>query len=377
MKKEILFRDIDKKSIVWFENSNQYIVLEKKAAQILKELHVGIPINDIAQNLVSELDVPIKNIERFISDLEKNILLPNTNQGVVKQKEYTNLTPPAKFEFSKYYDINGIVFKIDFSNELELSLVHPKFAHLEVLQQEKFDHYYQVFNDDSSTFLYADKVFIGAWSYNEIHYFQGKLSMQIVQSLHQKPEKDWLGVFHASAVSDGTNGMLFLGDSGNGKSTSLALLQANGFHCIADDFVPVSAMTQDIFSFPAAISIKKNSLDVLLPLYPELKSSAEYHFTRLNKIVRFLPPKNDKAINQVPCIGFVFIKYDKNIEFEITKISNIDAFENLIPDSWLSPIIENVDAFLNWYSDIPCYKITYSNNDKMISEVSKLFTDVI
>lgn len=66
--------------------------------------------------------------------------------------------------------------------------------------------------------------------------------MQIAQNIHEKPEKSWLGVFHASAVSDGNNGILFLGDSGNGKSTSLALLQAHGFHCIADDFVPVDAI---------------------------------------------------------------------------------------------------------------------------------------
>lgn len=47
--------------------------------------------------------------------------------------------------------------------------------------------------------------------------------------------------------------MLFLGDSGNGKSTSLSLLQANGFTCLADDFVPVDANTKKVYSFPAVI----------------------------------------------------------------------------------------------------------------------------
>ena len=73
-----------------------------------------------------------------------------------------------------------------------------------------------------------------------------------------------MGVFHASAINYKEDALLILGDSGNGKSTSLALLQAQGFHCIADDFVPVDVKKQKVYSFPAAISIKKSSLETLL-----------------------------------------------------------------------------------------------------------------
>lgn len=66
-----------------------------------------------------------------------------------------------------------------------------------------------------------------------------------------------MGVFHASALGNSKKTVLFLGDSGNGKSTSLAILQANGFTCIEDDFVPIDAKKQEVYSFPAAISIKK------------------------------------------------------------------------------------------------------------------------
>jgi hypothetical protein len=375
LNKQLLFKNIDEKTVVWFENSNQYVVLEKKAAEIIAQLHKGVPLQEIAHALSKEIEVPIEELISFIQDLEKNVLLSHKKENS-SFKKHPEAALPTAYRFSKYYQIEQVVFKIDFLDEFELSLVHPKFAHLEI-SAESSDFNYQVFTEGETTFLYIDTDFIGAWDYSEIHYFQGKLSMQIIQHLHQKPEDDWLGVFHASAVSDGTNGMLFLGDSGNGKSTSLALLQANGFHCIADDFVPVSALTQDIFSFPAAISIKKNSLDVLLPFYPELKTSAEYHFTRLNKIVRFLPPKNKQGIAQVPCKSFVFIKYDKEATFELTKLSNATAFEKLIPDSWLSPIAKNVTAFLDWFSEIPCYSIRYSDNDKMITEVSKLFQNVL
>ena len=205
---------------------------------------------------------------------------------------------------------------------------------------------------------------IDVWNLDEVHFFQGKFSMKLVENIHQKNENEWLGVFHASAISNGKESMLFLGDSGNGKSTSLALLQANGFTCLADDFVPIDAKKQEVYSFPSAISIKRNSLETLLPIYPELENSAEYHFKKLNKIVRFLPPNNSDYTNHLPCKALVFIKYKKDSDLIINKISKVDAFQQLVPDSWLSPIKENAEIFLNWFSKLPCYQLTYSNNQK-------------
>jgi hypothetical protein len=182
-----------------------------------------------------------------------------------------------------------------------------------------------------------------------------------------------MGVFHASAVSNDKKSILFLGDSGNGKSTSLAILQANGFTCLADDFVPIDTNKQEVYSFPAAISIKKNSLDTLLPFYPELESTEEYNFMRLNKVVRYLKPNNKNYFNHLPCNDLVFIKNEKDSDLICEKISKIDAFQQLIPDSWISPHKENVEIFLNWFTSLNCYQLTYSNNKKMIESVSNVF----
>lgn len=182
-----------------------------------------------------------------------------------------------------------------------------------------------------------------------------------------------MGVFHASALSNAKKAILFLGDSGNGKSTSLALLQANGYTCLADDFVPMDSAKKEVYSFPAAISIKKSSLDTLLPIYPELGTTAEYNFTRLNKIVRYLKPNNTDDLNHLPCKDLVFIKYEKGSDLSFEKISKIDAFQQLVPDSWLSPKKENAQIFLDWFDSLNCYHLTYSKNEEMIKIVSKLF----
>ncbi len=368
----ILIHKIEEKSIVWFENTNQYVVLENTTAEIVERLYQSEDVNEIAKFLEENLGVPTEKAIDFITDINNQIVIPNK----AKKAENTNLeeqyTIPEIFENEKYYLINQKIFKVDYSSEFELHLVHPKFAHLEVKQTENVDFHFQTFSSNNFTFLTLNNELVGSWSKKDIHYFQGKFSMKVIECIYERLEEKWMGVFHASAINHKGNSMLILGDSGNGKSTSLALLQAHELHCIADDFVPIDDL-EKVRSFPAGISIKKNSLPVLLDHYPELKSSAEYHYKRLNKIVRYLPPKNTDYTNLFPCKALIFIKYDANVDFECKKISKIQAFQNLVPDSWISPIPKNAAIFLHWFSSLPCYQLTYSNNQLMIDTVRNLF----
>ncbi len=372
----MIVKELENKSVLWFENSNQYLVLEPIVAHIIEQIQNQITVKTIADNLSKKMELPIEKATDFVLDIQQKIVLPNqeaTEEAISEQLEYTT---PDCYEFTKYYSINTKVFKVQFSNEFELSLIHPKFAHLETQDKTVTDFSFEVFTNGTFTFLIGDNSLIGSWSRENIHYFQGKFSMKIIECIYQKEEKEWMGVFHASALSSGEQSILILGDSGNGKSTSLALLQANGFTCVADDFVPIDN-GKDVHSFPAGISIKKNSLKALLSIYPELKDSAEYHYKRLGKIVRYLPPKTIDYSKRYPCTAFIFIKYNADVEFEFQQISNIKAFEHLIPDSWISKEPENVTVFLDWFSSLPCYQLTYSNNEKMIQKVRELFENDI
>jgi hypothetical protein len=359
----------------WFENSNEYVVLENTTADILKRLNNDISVPEIAAVLSRKLAVPLDKTIDLTLELEKKFFTKNTSKNLEIDNDHKDIKRPKNFEFVKYYKINNSVFKVSYLSEKGLSFVHPKFAHLVIDEAKEFLNEFEVFINQNYIFLYVNNTFIGSWSSQNVHFFQGKFSMELIQEIHQKEESEWLGVFHASAISNGKKAMLFLGDSGNGKSTSLALLQANGFTCLADDFVPVDANKQEVYSFPAAISIKKNSLETLLPIYPELATTAEYNFKRLNKIVRYLKPNNDDFFAHLPCKDLVFVKYEKNAELSCKEISKIDAFQQLIPDSWLSSKKENAQLFLDWFENLKCHQLTYSNNEKMIETVTKLFNN--
>ncbi|WP_405562696.1 hypothetical protein [Polaribacter sp. Asnod6-C07] len=370
-----LYKKIEDKTITWFEDRNEYLILENTTADVLKRLNNGISVKEIALSLSKKLDVPLDKAADFIIHLKKELNDPKKSNKKAIINDYRDIEKPRNYNFVNYYKVNNVVFKISFLSETELDLIHPKFSHLIIDKTENYENEFEVFINNNFIFLYVNNKHIDSWSHNNVHYFQGKFSMEFIQRIHQKEENEWLGVFHASAVSNEEKSILFLGDSGNGKSTSLALLQANGFTCLADDFVPVDVKKQEVYSFPAAISIKKNSLETLLPIYPELKDGKEYNLVKLNKIVRYLKPNNTNYFAHLPCNDLVFIKYQKDSELTCTKISKIDAFQQLIPDSWLSPKTENAQVFLDWFVNLNCYQLTYSNNKEMIDTVHKLFSN--
>lgn len=367
----MITKKLEDKTIIWFEDRNEYIVVAPLVAEILLLLKNGVDKQQITTQLFNQVNIPYQQAANLVSDIEA--LLPSSMKTL--EKELTPVAQPNKNEEVRFYQINNLVFKIGYDTSANASLIHPKFAHLEIQEPATVHHQFEVFSNDKYISFIVDDSLVGIWNLKDVHYFQGKFSMELVQKIHHKKEDQWMGVFHASAVSDGTNAFLLLGDSGNGKSTSLALLQANGYTCLADDFVPIDAPNMYIHSFPAAISIKKKSVETLLPLYPELESAREYNFESLNKTVRFIPPKTTDFHQKHPCRALIFIKYDPKSALHIEKISKLDAFEQLVPDSWISPLAQNAEVFLNWFDQLPCYQLTYSDNDKMISAVKNICTD--
>ena len=68
------------------------------------------------------------------------------------------------------------------------------------------------------------------------------------------------------------------------------------------------------------------------------------------------------------------------IEFEDTaiQISSLPkdvAFRNIVPDSWISPFEKNAKRFLTWFVNLPCWQITYSDNESMLATVKNIFND--
>ena len=374
MSSSLLSKTIEDKRYLWLERTNQYVVLEQEAFKVAEKLIKGEIPETIATHLETTLSVPFEAALKFVKELEDQILNSST-KGQEKSINYLSKTTiPSDFEITTTYQVNNTLIKVSYKSDVEASYIHPKFAHLETDKLNKVTDFKVFITHDKIYLAINNKVKYG-WPKEEIHYFQGKFSMEFIQAMYDKEESEWMGVFHASAVSNQKKAVLFLGDSGNGKSTSLALLQKHGFQCMADDFVPIAATNKEVYHFPAAISVKNSSLQTLAPLYPILNDTKEYHLKRLNKRVRYLPPNYTDTQTHLACKDLVFIKYQKDAALSFSKISKQKAFELLVPDSWLSSKKENATSFLEWFASLNCYQITYSQTNEMVASVSKIFNN--
>lgn len=369
-----LRKNIEGKSIIWFQNSNEYLVFESKTADIIENILEGESLEKIGQGVADDLDVPYEKAIDFVINIDENIVKKQCTKKDEAVLSYQHQKFEKNYTFKKYYEINDKVFLIEYESEFEEDLIHPKFAYLETKSKKTADLHLQIFTNHGHTFLLKNGNYFNDWSRKEIHYMQGKVSMLLVEEIYEKDESQWMGVFHASALSNGKKSILFLGDSGHGKSTSLALLQGQKFDCIADDFVPVSN-EKKIHPFPSAISVKHTSWDMLANYYPNLNSEKDYHFVSLNKKVKYLPPTEQNFNHIFDCDTLIFIRYYKDIDTLFSPMTHLEAFQRLLPDSWISPIQENVSSFLDWFSNMKCYSLTYSNNQEMFEIVEKVFND--
>jgi hypothetical protein len=207
---------------------------------------------------------------------------------------------------------------------------------------------------------------------NDIEHFQGAVLMEVLNLLYGKTRDDWMGIFHASAVSDRKEALLFVAASGSGKSTLAALMVAHGYQLLSDDFVPVSLDSTEVFPLPAAISVKKNAIPFLKDFFPSLSEQEEETSENTNREV-FLPlEEGSLASSPVKAKAIVFVQYDPSVDFRLSRESNLTAMNNLLKQSWINNNSTAAERFLSWYFSLPVYSMVYSDSEKAVSAMMKL-----
>ena len=206
----IIRKELEENNIVWFKNSNSYLVLDSIVAELLEKLDQQINTEEIFRWLKAIIEFPENTLKQFIDDTT-TLYHQNSkieDEVIASSKKWV-LEIPKIFYSEKHYRIHNFVFFIQSENEYLESQFHPIFAHLEIDKESSFDFHYQVFQKEDAIMFVKNKKLIGQWFQNESHFFQGKLSMHLLIDMYQKPEEKWMGIFHASAISNGKESMLF------------------------------------------------------------------------------------------------------------------------------------------------------------------------
>ena len=196
MRSSLLAKTIEDKKYFWLEETNQYVVLEHEAFTVVEKLIKGVLPKTIATDLETTLSVPFKAALKFVKELENQILKSPTPDQDKSINNLSKVIIPSNFEVTTTYQVNNKLIKVSYKSDIEASYIHPKFAHLETETANKEIDFKVFIAKDKIYFAINNKVKYG-WSKEEIHYFQGKFSMEFIQAMYHKEECEWMGVFHA------------------------------------------------------------------------------------------------------------------------------------------------------------------------------------
>ena len=315
----------------------------------------------------------INNVNKLFIDIEN--LLKECNEVFKKEPFKLISFPVSKSWHTQNYCIKNNYIKINYASEKLKNLLHPQLAYLTTLSNTSFEHEFHVFLEKDLIHLFHNKKHSGSFTKSNYHLLQGQFAMELLCVLTNTEELDWLGTFHASTISYNQEAIMLVGESGKGKSTLSALLMANGYNFVADDFTPIHAKTQTVYNFPNAISIKEGSFQILEPLIKNFSTSVTNTRNSSKGDFRYIKPFNINTEKSLSCSKMVIVNYKENAETTLKEVS-IDYLLNiLIPDSWLSPNSKNAAYFLNWLDKITVYELTYSDNKEVLIKFKELFNN--
>jgi hypothetical protein len=279
------------------------------------------------------------------------------------------------FKFSKNYGFGKTVLTIDYNDEWMQHLVHPSFMHLETTIQPTQKNHIRCYRTKNLIVLTHNDKIIEAFGPDSVEYYKGAVSQLVYSLIYKKPFSGWMCTLHASGVHQNNRAFIFSAAAGSGKSTVSAILKANGLGYVSDDFI-AAAPNGNVYPFPASISVKEGSFPVLSTYYPELREKTPEKAST-GKMVRYLHVNNfaGNLKKGIPVKGFVFVSYKSGSGFNLSEVNKKEALQLLLKETWVNPKPAFVQAFFEWVEKTPFYRMTYSDNEKMIETVKMMLND--
>ena len=363
--------------LVWFQNSNLYLHLKEPAWFVFSKTVKRYKSSTIAELFSERYGISIEESRKFVYEVRVEIdkmnkpISPPTN--IDQFSSASNKHPYTPFSIH-HYKLGNQVIAFSYESAHFESYIHPLISHFETIETQRDMPHFELFlYQERIAFRYNGEV-KGLWAKDETQFVKGLIFKFLVNAMHDKTDDDWLMTVHASAITNGQKTILFSAEPGKGKTTFAALLQANGYQLISDDFVPIDRHKFNAYPFPISISVKPGSMDLLTPLFPVLEENPLTYLTP-EKSVRYIPPSNHfDIINMIfPVQELIFIEYNNTVDFNMEKLDPVVALKSLLDQVWVTPIPGNATILLDRIMEISFYKLTYSNNQKALEAISNLF----
>ena len=363
---------INETIILWFQRSNRYIIVSESIYTLINLFLNTDNKVDFIKTLFETTEIGNERCEELY--LEISNFLEDANAQSDEDHYLHSLQEIPKANIERTYNFDGKLIRINFQSERIESLIHPQITHHLTHHTTSFDAEFDIFKTLDTLYLFKNKSFVGSYNTQSFHLLQGKFALELTNTIHNTQLNKWIATFHASTITNNSEAIMIIGDSGNGKSTLSALLMAHGFDLLADDFTPLYE-DMNLYRYPSAISIKKGAFSLLESKISDF-NSLKIHTNGPKKVNLKYLPQNQNANSKTshfPCNKIVYVKFDKTKQSELNPISVEKILKTLIPDSWISPNEVHALSFLNWLKQVQCYELRYSDNDFAMTKFKTLF----
>ncbi len=363
--------------LVWFQNSNLYLQLEEPAWYVLTKTRQRYKAETLACEFANRYGSSIEESLSFIQDIRLKINEVNQPSKVrdLKCPDQASLNGYTFSPFAIHrYRLGDQFITFSYEKSTFEYYIHPLICHLET-QSESYEWpLFELFAHEDSIVFRFDGEVKGIWNPDETNLVKGLIFMFLINVMYRKTDQDWLMTVHASAVSNGKKTILFSAAPGNGKTTMAALLQANGYRLISDDFVPIDRQSLNAYPFPIAMSVKEGSVDLLATHFPDLEQQPLNQITP-EKSVRYLATSDhsDFIKNIFPVQEFIFIQYEPSVDFMLEKLEPLEAIRLLLDQCWVTPVNGNPAILFKLIQQKSFYRLTYSNNERALEAITNLF----
>lgn len=179
---------------------------------------------------------------------------------------------------------------------------------------------------------------------------------------------------HTSGVVHNNKAVLFSVEAGGGKSTLAALLHTHGYQLLFDDLLTADQKAY-VYSSPSAISVKDETVDVLINYYPELKDRP-IKMASNGKYARYLSNTNKKKEKHgYEVRAIIFLKFISRKAAFLEPICKKKSIQLLLKEVWVNPEPTHIAKFPDWIDKATFYKMQYSKTFEALEYISKIFDE--
>ncbi|CAN5289892.1 HprK-related kinase A [soil metagenome] len=182
-------------------------------------------------------------------------------------------------------------------------------------------------------------------------------------------------LLHAASVERDGRALILTGESGSGKSTLSALLGANDWRFMGDEFVLIEPETGRAFPFPRPVSLKNQSIAALTALLPDDRFGPLLTNTPKGDIRHLRPDTSAIAKMEEPAVPALILFPCFGPPRDVREVAASEAFVRLTQAStnYVALGERGFSALTRLVTALPARAIDYPDTATGIALVEKLW----